>query len=202
MTIVAKVGNNETYTPVEFKSKGIFKKTMVSHQNFTDLNKTIDYCKRHNEIYEGLVDLYEFNLDGNIINLLSKCTYEEIFSWSQAGKDGSTHIFGEKDEGTWEWRKHLRTTSLSLAYYKNPEGSESEFSIGQSDPKIDAKIMYDGILFFLFSAYRNLQDNSYKKSLEAFDSVKDLLNNAKKTHDIPDWNDFNPLLEYFESKNN
>ena len=75
MTIIAKVGNNEIYTPVEFKSKGLIKKTMVPHQDFADLNKTIDYCKRHNEIYEGLVR------EGKLGGRISNCPRRPVDPW-------------------------------------------------------------------------------------------------------------------------
>ena len=56
MTIVAKIGGGEIYIPFEFRSKGLIKKTHERHQDFKDLASIIDYCKRHNENYEGLVD--------------------------------------------------------------------------------------------------------------------------------------------------
>ena len=198
MTIVAKVGNNETYTPVEIRFKGLFKKKTEAHQDFADLNKTIDYCKRHNKIYEGLVDLYEFNLDGNIINLQSKLTYEEVFTWNPI-KEGLT-FFGKKDEGTWAYRKYLRTSSESLKLYKNPEGSEYEMGMGHPDPIIDAKIMYDAILYSLNEAQLFLERKKTKLFVEMFDVAKSLLKNARDHQAIDDWNDFDQIVEYFESK--
>ncbi len=201
MTIVAKIGETEMYTPREIKTTGVFKKKHVQAQDFVDLNKVIQHIQeKFGDQYQGLFDLFEFQIEGKNYPLWSKCTYEEIFSWSQLGKDGSTHAFDKKDEGTWEWRKHLRTSSLSTAIYKNPEGSDTEYSIGQPDPEIDAKIMYDSILYGLVSTDRFLQDDNYEKFSKMFDNTIEFLKVSKKTHDITDWNDFNLVLEYFESR--
>jgi len=121
MTIVAKIGGDKIYIPFEFRSKGLIKKTYERHQDFKDLASIIDYCKRHNENYEGLVDHFEFEIDGKSIQLMTKLTYEEIFTWNPI-KEGQ-HFFGKKDEGTWEFRKYIRTQSENMILYKNPENS-------------------------------------------------------------------------------
>jgi len=192
MTIVAKVGNNEIYTPVEFKSKGIIKKTMVPHQNFTDLNKTIDYCKRHNEVYEGLVDLFEFEINDKIIKLITKATYEEIFTWETSKK-----IFGKEVAGSFQLRKFLKTMALNTIIYRNPEGSEYKFTIGNPNPEIFAKVTYDSVLYDLHQAYGYLLEGKKKVFKKFLETALSIYNIDKDTVDLTD---FDQIIEYFESK--
>ncbi len=194
--IVAKVGNNEIYTPVEFRRKGLIKKTMESHQDFSNLDDTIAYVKRHNDIYEGLVDLFEFHIGDKIIKLLTKLTYEEIFTWNPIKPN--QYFFGKKDKGSWEYRKHLRTASESYTLYKNPEGSK--YRMGHPDPIIDAKILYDVILYPLAQAERSFQSGDRKHFEDMLKPVLDLITIARKRYEPEDWNDFNEIIEYFETK--
>ena len=200
MVIVAKIGEDEMYTPHVTIETGIFKKKREQTQDFKNLEEVINHIQeQYGDRYRGLFDLFEFEINGEVYPFWSKCTYEEIFSLSQVGKNGNTYVFDEKDEGTWEWRKRTRTSSLSAAIYTNSENSESKLRVGQKDPELDAKLSYDVVLYGLVNVGQFLQVNDQKKFIELFSLTKELLDKAKKTHNISDWGDFDPVLEYFES---
>ena len=82
----------------------------------------------YKNLYAGAYDLYRFNLeDGEIIEIMSKFSYEEIWKmWMNCGdkidKDGYValgHKFKKDDE---EWNKSLMILNMLSRVRKNEDG--------------------------------------------------------------------------------
>ncbi len=183
------------------KNKGIVSPSDLDYRRFnkgsdSDLaHINEDARKTYGDNYIGMFDYYVFDIDGEKIELLSQCSYERIWdAIYETRKDSPlkqysdyTYIFGQKDEGRLDRRKYLRMSSLSTVFRKADEGSPYKGAIGQKDPKFQAMLYHDLMMYVLNILFYQLQKhdqsikwfektlksvNYYRERLESFDAFK------------------------------